>query len=253
MHGIIRHGKLGIVGLLWVSLLLMGATVVNSQHDHSMHKAPAAKKPARKRAPRRKPRRRTARKPAAPKASPSPTPHQHTPGMPMPAASPAASPHQHTPGMPMPAASPAASPHQHTPGMPMPQPSPGSSPHMHTPVPGASPSASPAGHAPGMHASGMNMGPLLVMDGDHMGIRVGSSDKNVMSMGAMGSGSAWQPSSGPMFMHHWNKSDWLLMLHYNAFVSVNAQGGPRGVTKFESANWFMPMAFRKLGRGTLQL
>src|SRR5918999_4376927 len=253
MHGIIRHGKLGIVGLLWVSLLLMGATVVNSQHDHSMHKAPAAKKPARKRAPRRKPRRRTARKPAAPKASPSPTPHQHTPGMPMPAASPAASPHQHTPGMPMPAASPAASPHQHTPGMPMPQPSPGSSPHMHTPMPGASPSASPAGHAPGMHPSGMNMGPLLVMDGDDMGIRVGSSDKNVMSMGAMGSGSAWQPSSGPMFMHHWNKSDWLLMLHYNAFVSVNAQGGPRGVTKFESANWFMPMAFRKLGRGTLQL
>ena len=43
------------------------------------------------------------------------------------------------------------------------------------------------------------------------------------------------------------------MLHYNAFVGVNAQGGPRGVTKFESANWLMPMAFRKLGRGTLQL
>jgi hypothetical protein len=104
-----------------------------------------------------------------------------------------------------------------------------------------------------MHASGMNMGPLLVMDGDDMGIRVGSSDKNVMSMGAMGSGSAWQPSSGPMHMHHWNKNGWLLMLHYNAFVGVNAQGGPRGVTKFESANWLMPMAFRKLGRGTLQL
>src|SRR5918992_1203794 len=183
MHGIIRHGKLGIVGMLWVSLLFMGGTVVNSQHDHSMHKAPAAKKPARKRAPRRKPRRRTTRKPAAPKAKPSPTPHQHTPGMPMPTSSPAATPHQHTPGMPMPTASPATSPHQH--------------------MPGAGPSASPAGHAPGMHPSGMNMGPLLVMDGDDMGIRVGSSDKNVMSMGAMGSGSAWQPSSGPMFMHHW--------------------------------------------------
>src|SRR5687767_2053623 len=91
MHRIIRHGRLGIVGMLLVSLLFMGRTVVNSQHDHSMHKAPAAKKPARKRAPRRKPRR-TVRKPAAPKASPSPTPHQHTPGMPMPA-SPAASPH----------------------------------------------------------------------------------------------------------------------------------------------------------------
>ena len=289
MRGIFRHGKIGIVGVLWVSLLFIGGTVVNSQHDHSTHKAPVAKKPARKRAPRRKPRR-TARKPTAPKASPSPTPHQHVPGMPMPAASPAASPHQHTPGMPMPAsspvpsaspqthihppvpaaspaasphqhtpgmpipaASPAASPHQHTPGMPMPQPSPGSSPHIHTPLPGASPSASPAGHAPGTHPTSMNMGPLLVMDGDDMGIRVGSSDKNIMSMGAMGSGSAWQPSSGPMYMHHWNKNDWLLMLHYNVLVGVNAQGGPRGVAKFESANWLMPMAFRKLGRGTLQL
>ncbi|HEX6189043.1 MAG TPA: hypothetical protein VFZ40_13275 [Pyrinomonadaceae bacterium] len=286
MHGIIRHGKLGIVGMLWISLLFMGVAVVNSQHDHTMHKAPAAKKPTRKRAPRRKPRR-TARKPAAPKASPSPTPHQHVPGMPMPAASPAASPHQHVPGMPMPAASPTASPHQHVPGMPMPAASPTASPHQHTPgmpmpaaspsasphqhtpgmpmpaaspsasphqhVPTASPSASPASHAPGTHASGANLGPLLVMIGDEMGIRVGSSDKNVMSMGAMGSGSAWQPSSGPMHMHHWNKNDWLLMLHYNAFVGVNAQGGPRGVTKFESANWLMPMAFRKLGRGTLQL
>src|SRR5687767_14636966 len=114
MRRIIRHGRLGIVGMLLVSLLFMGGTVVNSQHDHSMHKAPAAKKPARKRAPRRTPRRRTIRRPAAPKAKPSPTPHQHVPGMPMPA-SPAASPHQNTPGMPMPAASPAASPHQHTP------------------------------------------------------------------------------------------------------------------------------------------
>jgi hypothetical protein len=41
--------------------------------------------------------------------------------------------------------------------------------------------------------------------------------------------------------------------HYNLFVDVNHQGGPRGVTKFESANWFMPMAFHKLGAGTLQL
>jgi hypothetical protein len=186
-----------------------------------------------------------------PAASPAASPHQHMPGMPMPAASPAASPHQHTPGMPMPAASPAASPHQHTPGMPMPAASPAASPHQH--MPPASPSASPMGNMPGMHPAGMDMGPLVVMKDDDMAIRVGSSDQNVMSMGAMGSGSAWQPSSGPMFMHHWNKNDWLLMLHYNAFVGVNAQGGPRGVTKFESANWLMPMAFRKLGRGTLQL
>ncbi len=43
------------------------------------------------------------------------------------------------------------------------------------------------------------------------------------------------------------------MFHYNTIVGVNSQGGPRGVTKLESQNWFMPMAFHKLGRGTLQL
>lgn len=302
MDGVIRYRKIGVVGVLWISLLFMGGTVVNSQHDHSMHKAPAAKKPTRKRAPRRKPRR-TARKPVAPKASPSPTPHQHIPGMPMPAASPTASPHQHTPGMPMPmsspvpsaspqkhlhppvpAATPAVSPHQHTPGMPMPAASPAASPHQHTPgmpMPAASPAASPHQHTPGMPMPAasptasphqhitetpdrrlpvqnpdalrlLSLPPMVVLKDGDMGIRVGSSG-NVMSMGAMGSGSAWQPSSGSMHMHHWNKNDWLLMLHYNAFAGVNAQGGPRGVTKFESANWLMPMAFRKLGRGTLQL
>jgi hypothetical protein len=86
-----------------------------------------------------------------------------------------------------------------------------------------------------------------------MGIRVGSSDTNVMPMGGMGSGTSWQPSSAPMYMHHWVKGDWLVMFHYNIFIDVNHQGGPRGVTKFESSNWFMPMAYHKLGPGTLQL
>ena len=99
----------------------------------------------------------------------------------------------------------------------------------------------------------MNMGPLLVMKGNDMGIRVGSSDSNVMSMGAMGSGTSWQPASSPMHMIHKQSGDWLTMFHYNLVAGVNSQGGPRGVTKVESANWFMPMAFRKLGKGTLQL
>ena len=99
----------------------------------------------------------------------------------------------------------------------------------------------------------MNLGPLLVMNGSDMGIRIGSSDKNTMSMGAIASGTSWQPSSAPMYMHHWVRGNWLLMFHYNIFVDVNHQGGPRGLTKFESANWFMPMAYHKLGKGTLQL
>jgi hypothetical protein len=107
------------------------------------------------------------------------------------------------------------------------------------------------GNMPGMGS--MNMGPLLVMSGDDMGIRVGSSQTNIMSMGEMGSGTAWQPSSGPMSMYHRVAGNWLLMFHFNLTAGLNRQGGPRGVTKFDSQNWFMPMAYHKLGRGTLQL
>ena len=99
----------------------------------------------------------------------------------------------------------------------------------------------------------MNMGPLMVMDGDRMSVRVGSSETNVMPMGQMGSGTSWAPVSTQTPMIHKQSGDWLLMFHYNVVVGVNSQGGPRGVTKLESANWFMPMAYHKLGKGTLQL
>jgi len=56
-----------------------------------------------------------------------------------------------------------------------------------------------------------------------------------------------------MHMHYKVAGDWLLMFHYNFVTGINHQGGARGVTKFESANWFMPMAYHKLGTGTLQL
>jgi len=209
---------------------------------------------------------------------------QNMPGMTMPgmktpgtkqSPTPTASPQRmNMPGMQMPSASPnpQASPQpqmqMNMPGMQMPQasPSPGAQPGaspqtqmnmpgMNMPMPGASPSASPMGQMPGMNMGGMNMnmGPLMVMNGNEMAIRVGSSDKNLMSMGAMGPGTSWQPSSGPMHMHYKVASDWLLMFHYNLIVAMNRQGGPRGVTKLDSANWFMPMAYHKLGKGTLQL
>lgn len=101
--------------------------------------------------------------------------------------------------------------------------------------------------------SPMSMGPLLVMTGDDLSIRLGRSETNLLPMGQMASGTAWQPVTSPMYMVHKQSGEWLFMFHYNAVVGVNAQGGPRGVTKFESANWFMPMAFRKVGPGTLQL
>ncbi len=203
-------------------------------------------------------------------AAPQPSPQQmqmNMPNMQMPTASPnpqASSQQKMETNMPMPAASPAASPgkmQMNMPGMQMPtaSPNPQASPQqkmdMNMPMPSASPSASPMGQMPGMDMGGMNtnMGPLMVMSGNDMGIRVGSSDTNIMSMGAMGSGTSWQPSSGPMHMYHKVSGDWLLMVHYNIVAGVNHQGGPRGVTKFESANWFMPMAYHKLGKGTVQL
>jgi hypothetical protein len=152
---------------------------------------------------------------------------------------------------------------QNMPGMQMPSPS---------PTPQASPSPEQKMDMPGMTHAGhdqattpnmsgtdmsgmgaMNVGPLLVMSGSDMGVRVGASEANIMSMGAMGSGTAWQPSSGPMQMYHKVAGGWLLMFHYNLIAGLNHQGGPRGTTKFDSQNWFMPMAYHKLGRGTLQL
>ena len=162
--------------------------------------------------------------------------------------------------MPMPSASPGASPQKMEMNMPMPSASPGASPQkmdMNMPMPGASPSPGAMENMKGMEnmpgMGSMNMGPLAVMTGDEMSIRVGSSETNLMDVGQMGSGTSWQPDTSPAHMMDKQAGNWFLMLHYNAVVGVNAQGGLRGVTKFESSNWLMPMAFHKLGNGTLQL
>jgi hypothetical protein len=206
--------------------------------------------------------------PASPKQSASPQPsaqqmQMNMPGMQTPTPSPnPATPHENMEmNKPGPSPSPGASPkmEMNMPGVQMPaaSPNPQASPQqkmeMNMPMPAASPSASPMGQMPGMDMSGMNMGPLMVMGDNDMGIRVGSSDTNIMSMGAMGSGTSWQPSSGPMHMHYKVAGDWLLMFHYNLIAGMNRQGGPRGVTKLDSENWFMPMAYHKVGKGTLQL
>jgi hypothetical protein len=247
----------------------LGQGVLAQHEGHDMQRMNKPKPKAKQKSKRRtvRTRKRTVRRNRQPVqkrdtgATPgmSPTPHVHTPGMtmpPAPAAAPASqpspTPHVHTPGMTMPPAPAAAA-------APRSQPSP--TPHVHTPgmtMPPAAQGAKPdaTDDMKGMDMSGagsMDRRPLLVMSGHDLGIRVGSSDTNVMSMGAMGSGTTWQPSSAPMYMSHKQAGDWLLMFHYSAFAGVNLQGGPRGVTKFESANWFMPMAYHKLGKGTVQL
>jgi len=120
-----------------------------------------------------------------------------------------------------------------------------------TPQPTPSPQTTEAAETTDPHA-GMDHG-LLVVEDDQMFVRVGNSHANLIPMGRMGSGTSWQPASSVMPMMHKQTDDWLLMFHYNFVAGVNSQGGPRGVTKFESANWFMPSAIRRVGNGTLEL
>ena len=205
---------------------------------------------------------------SAPAEKPSPS-HQNMdmsmPGMQMPASSPqpssstspkpAASPQMemNMPGMNMPAQTPSTQPgakpeQMSMPGMQMPQ----------TP-------ATPGGNQTNPHAthnmggmSGMDMGganeksqPAGGMAGMNMpGMEMGS---NGVITTRSGSGTMWQPASTPMHMLHMQKGDWMIMFHGDAKVGVNTQGGPRGVTKFESQNWLMAMASRKVSRGTLDL
>lgn len=67
------------------------------------------------------------------------------------------------------------------------------------------------------------------------------------------SGTDAEPNSTPfdMLMATWG--NWTLMFHGEAFLSDMQQSGPRGADKLFSTNWWMPMAQREFGRGTLTL
>ena len=129
---------------------------------------------------------------------------------------------------------------------------------MPPPKPAASPKAAPSPQKPAeqtemdMSSGHMDHG-IFVMHDDQMFLRIGQKESNLVPMGRMGSGTSWQPDSSPMPMLHKQSGEWLLMFHYNFVAGVNRQGGPRGVTKFESANWFMSSAARRVGPGTLEL
>ena len=167
---------------------------------------------------------------------------------PKPAPSPSATPHTAHPETPSPtpAPSPSVMPHMTHPSETSPKASPSPSVMPHMTHPSETPSSPDAESAPESENS------IMVMDGDRMGIRIGRST-NVVPMGRVGSGTSWLPASSPSYMIHKQHGDWLFMFHYNTVLGVNSQGGPRGVTKVESANWFMPMALRRVGNGTLEL
>lgn len=67
------------------------------------------------------------------------------------------------------------------------------------------------------------------------------------------SGTDVEPGSTPAPMLMTQKDGWMLMFHGEVFLNEIQQTGPRGADKFFSTNWFMPMAQRKFGNGTLTL
>jgi hypothetical protein len=67
------------------------------------------------------------------------------------------------------------------------------------------------------------------------------------------SGTDAEPNSTPFAMLMTTKGNWTLMFHGEGFLSEIQQRGPRGGDKLFSTNWWMPMAQRKFGKGTLTL
>lgn len=67
------------------------------------------------------------------------------------------------------------------------------------------------------------------------------------------SGTDVEPNSTPTAMLMTMQHGWMVMFHGEAFLSEIQQSGPRGADKLFSTNWFMPMARRKAGPGTLTL
>jgi hypothetical protein len=272
-------------------LLFITSSPVLAQHEgHDMSNMPGMTKPKAKPKPKPKPKpaaakRRQARPKqtdaneadeaeaaepvSAPVTAPAPTASPEPPSSPAPVDV-----HKHM-NTPSETGAPMAAPAQEKMNMPMPaqaspqpetiQPQPAAAPPKHdmsnmnmgTPTDKGQPSNAD-NSMPGMEThdmTGMTMGSdgLMTMSGEQMKISIGPGTLNNLQMGRMGSGSSWQPSTTPMYMFTKVKGKWIVFIHADAKLGVNSQGGPRGVTKFESQNWIMPMAFRRVGHGTLQL
>ena len=67
------------------------------------------------------------------------------------------------------------------------------------------------------------------------------------------SGTSAEPNSTPVPMLMTMKRGWMLMFHANAFLLDEQQSSLRGLDRFFSTNWLMPMAQRQIGPGTLTI
>lgn len=96
--------------------------------------------------------------------------------------------------------------------------------------------AQTASHDHAMPMPGMSM-PME----DHMSMSFGP-----ISDTQEASGTAWQPEATPMYTRHSMIGDWQIMTHYNVFAGYEHQSGPRGDEQFNSINWVMLMATRRM-------
>jgi hypothetical protein len=72
-------------------------------------------------------------------------------------------------------------------------------------------------------------------------------------MTRMGSGTSWLPDASAMRAWHFAAGSWTMMVHGDAFLQYDHQGGPRGADQVGSINWAMVMAMRQVAGGTLHL
>src|SRR6266480_213509 len=73
------------------------------------------------------------------------------------------------------------------------------------------------------------------------------------AMSREGSGTSWQPDSTPMSGLHAMRGAWMTMVHGQADLIHDDQGGPRGATRGFSTSMLMFMARRELGDGAFGL
>ncbi|HEV8487453.1 MAG TPA: c-type cytochrome [Blastocatellia bacterium] len=127
-------------------------------------------------------------------------------------------------------------------------------PHQHPAAAKPPQQASSAEHTHDMSKMGKEPGVAAEHAGHDMNAMTSTiTGGPFRSMSAIGSGTSLMPASAPGYMWHWMKDDWMIMAHSDLKIGFNHQGGPRGVNKAESQNWFMLMAEHQAGPGRLML
>lgn len=127
-----------------------------------------------------------------------------------------------------------------------------------TPQPGEKPKGVCGHCVDGWHAgegmlAGIQLGEIQLSDmsGDMDAMMAPSMSTGVAQSGWYGSGTAQMPRSAPLYMIHKRAKGWTLMAMGQGMLVNTQQSSPRGGDGWFGANYFMPMATRKVGPGYL--